>query len=112
MNASIRRPAAFALIDAPSAPMASAYLNEILFDGQHLAFTATWFLLSLNPFFAAVISEVILIDEQSLWLTSSNLFGTTSFPLPSPWIIYVTFNLLLSTILIALSINFVKRTDR
>lgn len=79
---------------------------------ENILTTATWFLLSLNPFFAAVISEVILIDEQSLWLTSSNLFGTTSFPLPSPWIIYVTFNLLLSTILIALSINFVKRTDR
>ncbi len=74
--------------------------------------TAAWFIFSINPFFAATISEIILIDEQSLWLTSSNLFGTTSFPLPSPWIIYVIFNILLSVLLITLSIYFVKRPDR
>lgn len=78
---------------------------------ENIFTTAAWFLLSLNPFFAAVLSEVILIDEQSLWLTSSNLFGTTSFPLPSPWIIYVIFNTLLTALLVFLSIRFVQRTD-
>lgn len=79
---------------------------------ENISTTLIWFLLSTNPFFAAVISEVILIEEQSLWLTSSNLFGPTSFPLPSPWIIYVVFNILLTVLLVVLSINFVKRTDR
>lgn len=78
---------------------------------ENIFTTAAWFLLSLNPFFAAVLSEVILIDEQSLWLTSSNLLGTTSFPLPSPWIIYVIFNTLLTALLVFLSIRFVQRTD-
>lgn len=78
---------------------------------ENIFTTAVWFLLSLNPFFAAVLSEVILIDEQSLWLTSSNLLGTTSFPLPSPWIIYVIFNTLLTALLVFLSIRFVQRTD-
>jgi hypothetical protein len=76
-------------------------------------FTALiWFLFSTNPFFAATMSEVILIDEQSLFMTTNNIIGSSSFPLPSPWIIYVAFYTFLTILLIGLSIYFVNRPDR
>lgn len=59
---------AFALIGATSAPVASAYLNEILFDGQHLAFTATWFLLggalALFVFAFSVVAVPLILDRD------------------------------------------------
>lgn len=79
---------------------------------ENMASTAVWFLFSTNPFFAATISEVILIDEQSLFLTTSNMIGSTTFPLPSPWIIYVVFYMILTLLMISISIFFVNRPDR
>jgi len=72
----------------------------------------TWFLFSTNPFFAAVVSEVILIDDQSLFITTSGIFGSSSIPLLSPWIIYITFYFFVTILLIVLSIYFVNRPDR
>ena len=72
----------------------------------------TWFLFSTNPFFAAVVSEVILIDNQSLFVTTSGIFGSSSIPLLSPWIIYITFYFFVTILLIVLSIYFVNRPDR
>lgn len=71
-----------------------------------------WFLFSTNPFFAAAVSEVILIDSQSLFFTTSGMFGSSSMPLPSPWIIYVVFYGFITILLIGLSIYFVNRPDR
>jgi ABC-2 type transport system permease protein len=79
---------------------------------ENIVNTAIWFLFSTNPFFAATISEVILIEDQSLFFTTSNIFGSTSFPLPSPWIIYVVFYVILTIILVAFSVFFVSRPDR
>jgi ABC-type transport system involved in multi-copper enzyme maturation permease subunit len=73
---------------------------------------AAWFLFSTNPFFAATMSEVILVDSQSLYTTSSTFFGNTSMTLPSPWIIYLAFYIVLTVILVSLSIYFVSRPDR
>ena len=60
---------AFALIGANSAPIASVYLNEILFDGQHLAFTATWFVLggalALFVYALAVVSVPMMLDRDA-----------------------------------------------
>lgn len=72
-----------------------------------------WFLISTNPLMAAIISEVILVDQQSLFITHNSVFGGSSgATLPSPWLIYVGFYLFLTLILILLSIYFVKRPDR
>jgi ABC-2 type transport system permease protein len=74
---------------------------------------AMWFLFSTNPFYAAAVSEVVLIDQQSLFFTTNNFLGSSSsFPLPSPWIIYVIFYAILTIILIGLSIYFVSRPNR
>ena len=79
---------------------------------QNIVTIAIWFLFSTNPFYAATMSEVILIDEQNLFITTNNYFGTSSIPLPSPWIIYVIFYVILTMILIGLSVYFVNRPDR
>ena len=72
-----------------------------------------WFLFSTNPFFAAAVSEAILIEDQSLFSTTSGfIWGTTSFPLPSPWMIYVVFYAVITILLIWLSVFFVGRPDR
>jgi ABC-type transport system involved in multi-copper enzyme maturation permease subunit len=72
-----------------------------------------WFLFSTNAFFAAVMSEAILIEDQSIFFTTSNgLFGYTSIPMLSPWIIYVGVHIALSILLIWFSVYFVSRPDR
>ncbi len=72
---------------------------------------AVWLLISTNPFAAAVMTEIILIDEQSLFFTKNGPFGGMHYLL-SPWIIYVVFYLVLSAILILISIRRVERPDR
>jgi ABC-2 type transport system permease protein len=69
-----------------------------------------WFTISSNPLIAAAVSEAILIDDQTLFLTTSGPFNNT-FPLLSPWIIFSLLYLGLTVIMIALSIHFVKRPD-
>jgi len=72
-----------------------------------------WVLFSTNPLFAAVMSEAILINDQSVFLTTSGfIWGTSSFPLLSPWIIYTAFYAVVSILLILLSVYFVNRPDR
>jgi ABC-type transport system involved in multi-copper enzyme maturation permease subunit len=79
---------------------------------DNIVAVAMWFLFSTNPFYAATLSEVILIDEHSLFFTTNNILGSSSIPLPSPWIIYVIFYAILTIILIGLSVYFVSRPDR
>jgi len=87
----------------------SSYPSTPLEDVLNIAM---WILFSTNPFFAATMSEVILIDEQSLFLTTNNVLGNSSLTMPSPWIIYLAFYVLLTILLIFLSIYFVNRPDR
>jgi ABC-type transport system involved in multi-copper enzyme maturation permease subunit len=72
-----------------------------------------WTLVSTNPFLAAILTEVILVEEQSLFITTNMPFGS-SFPpyFPSPWIIFTIFYLLLTLVMIVISIYRVKRPDR
>ncbi len=79
---------------------------------ENIITIAAWILFSTNPFFAAIMSETILIDDQSLYTTTNAFFGNTSLILPSPWIIYLAFYILLTILLISLSVYFVKRPDR
>lgn len=72
-----------------------------------------WLVISTNPLLAPIVTEVILIEDQSIFISTSNsLFGSSSIPLLSPWIIYVLTYSVLTLIMIALSIWFVKRPER
>lgn len=81
--------AAFALIDATSAPMVSAHLNEMLFAGEHLAFTAAWFLLggslALFVYALSVVSVPLMLDRDedviNAMLTSLHAFAANPGPL-------------------------------
>lgn len=72
-----------------------------------------WLVVSTNPLLAPIFTEVILIEDQSIFLTNTTtLFGTSGLQLLSPWIIYVFTYTLLTLIMITLSIWFVKRPER
>ena len=79
---------------------------------ENVVTVATWFLFSTNPFFAAVMSEAILINDQALFMTNNSIIGNSSLLMPSPWIIYVVFYVILTILLVALSVYFVNRPDR
>jgi len=72
-----------------------------------------WIIISTNPLLAPIFTEVILIEDQSIFISSSSsLVGLSSIPLLSPWIIYVFTYTILTIIMILLSISFVKRPER
>lgn len=71
-----------------------------------------WILFSANPMLAAILSEVLLIDAQTIFFTTSSPFNTLPFPVPSPWIPCSLFYLVAALLMVFLSIQFVKRPDR
>ena len=96
-----------------------AYIESISYNTfgsrglENILSLLLWFLISTNPLMAAVMSEVILVDQQRLFFTNRSLFGSSGLsPLPSPWLIYVGFYLFLTLVLMLLSIYYVKRPDR
>lgn len=80
---------------------------------EYMLVLVLWFLISINPLMAAVISEVILIDQQNLFYTTSSIFGSSGpAVLPSPWIIYVAVYSVLTILLILWSIHNVNKPDK
>jgi ABC-2 type transport system permease protein len=73
---------------------------------------AGWFIVSLNPLATAVVSELILIEEQSAFFISFPLANGNTFPIISPWISFVIIFSLLSVLAIWLSIRFVRRLEK
>jgi ABC-type transport system involved in multi-copper enzyme maturation permease subunit len=85
---------------------------------QAILFYAVYLLANLSPLTTAVISKIILVEESSLWyfempLTSGAAMGSTStkIPIPSGWIVYVAFYLVLSLVLLGLTVLRVKRQE-
>jgi ABC-type transport system involved in multi-copper enzyme maturation permease subunit len=72
----------------------------------------TWVLLSVNPLMAAIMSEVLLVDQQQIFFTTDPFASNSGLILPSPWIIYTLVMLFLTFIMIWWSIRAVKRPDR
>ncbi len=79
---------------------------------QKVIFTGGWLLISLNPLGAAVVSEVVLLTENSLFLFNMPLPNGGSLSLISPWIIYVIISLLASLLLLWLSVRHVRRAEK
>jgi hypothetical protein len=71
-----------------------------------------WFAIITNPIFTAVLSEILLIEEQELfiWMMPTSLKGP-DIPIISPWIGYCLFYFVLSLVLIAITTSIVKRKD-
>lgn len=71
-----------------------------------------WLLVSINPLATAIFTELILLEEQSLFLFHLPVSGAATLTLPSPWLPYVLIYLLLSVILLRLSVQRVKRAEK
>jgi ABC-type transport system involved in multi-copper enzyme maturation permease subunit len=71
-----------------------------------------WFFISTNPILAAAVSETLLIDSQTLFLTSGSPFNSLPFPVPSPWIPFLIIYSLSALVMVIMSIQFVKHPDR
>jgi ABC-type transport system involved in multi-copper enzyme maturation permease subunit len=80
--------------------------------GEVLLYALGWVVISLNPIAAAVASEIMLLEQQQAFFTTLPLSNGSLFPVLSPWISYTVFYLILSLILVAISIWFVKRVDK
>jgi ABC-type transport system involved in multi-copper enzyme maturation permease subunit len=72
----------------------------------------TWVLLSTNPLMAAIMSEVLLVDQQQLFFTTDPFSSNSGLILPAPWLIYTVIMLVLTAIMISISVRAVKRPDR
>jgi ABC-type transport system involved in multi-copper enzyme maturation permease subunit len=80
---------------------------------QNVLTIIIWLVVSTNPLLAPIFTEVILIQDQSIFLANTtSLFGTSGLYLLSPWIIYVFTYTVLTLMMITLSIWFVKRPER
>ena len=66
---------AFALIAIDTPAMASAYLSDILLNGEHLAFTLTWLLagglLALFVFAISVVAVPMMLDHDTDAVTAA-----------------------------------------
>ncbi len=72
-----------------------------------------WMVISTNPLLAPIFTEMVLIEDQSIFISSSSsIMGISNMHLLSPWIIYVITYTILTVIMILLSIWFVKRPER
>ena len=92
--------------------MLIAYTEALSYNSMLEQFTeyilgiVIWALVSTNPLMAAIISEVILVEDQNLFYTTSQMFGSSGPAfLPSPWIIYVLFYTGFTLLLIFFSIQ-------
>lgn len=74
--------------------------------------TIGYVLVAVNPASAAIASEIILIEYQSLFYTTLPLTNGWQYPIISPWIICVIVYILLSLFLVRLSTRLVARTER
>ena len=76
---------------------------------QDLLAMIIWVLTSTNSFTAAIVSEVLLISNQTIFFgkaPSGNLY------IISPWILHIALYSVLTAIMLFLSVLFVKRPDR
>jgi hypothetical protein len=71
-----------------------------------------WALVSVHPIAAAIFSEVLLIEEQSLFFTTISLGNFSNFPMISPWIPFCILYILVSLLLYLLSIVIVGRKEK
>jgi hypothetical protein len=71
-----------------------------------------WALVSINPIATAIATEVMLVEEQTVFLFNAPLSNGVNLPLISPWIPFTLFCAVLGALMILLSILAVRRSER
>ncbi len=84
-------------------------MNNPLATG--ILYTIGWFLVATNPLGAGVGTEVILLQQQSLFFTTIPLGNGWNFPVVSPWIGFVIFYLIASLVFLLASIRLIRRAE-
>lgn len=84
-------------------------LSELSTEQQSLLIYFFWNLLSTNPFTAALVSEIMLEEEQLLFMFYPSDF---SYPVFSPWILYVVFSVTMTAFMIWLIVFYMNRYER
>jgi ABC-2 type transport system permease protein len=87
-------------------------LGQLTPTMEALLIRAGWLIISVNPLATAVVTEIIFIEQRSVFMASLPLNGDTNFPILSPWIGYSLIYLLLSLLFILLSIHFTRQTEK
>ena len=120
---------AFALFPTAGMPMLLAILAPVLSLAGPMMFIEEphWLvlaaliyiggvLLAINPISTIILSEIVLIEEQTLVFFKiplpTSTGPTTDIWLISPWVIYVLFHLLIAVLGYWLSVRRVRRTER
>jgi len=89
------------------------WFTNLSLAGQAAIIVIGLLLLSLNPITAASVSELIFVEENAIFTFPFMLPNeTTEVTLISPWIPFSIFHLLLSVLLLALAVHFVRRPQR
>lgn len=79
---------------------------------ETVLFAGGWLLVCLNPSAALLASEVVLLDQQSLFLFKLPLTHGGSLTLLSPWLPNIVLSLLFSLVLLWLSIRTLRRMEQ
>lgn len=87
----------------------SNFGNSPWFEGSLLLIG--WILCAINPGLTVLVSELILTEENSLWMMSIPLSNGPNIIIPSPWIGYLLFYIFLSLFLITLGKYAVRRIE-
>jgi len=87
-------------------------INQISVVWQITLVVLGWSLVCITPLGTIVATEVILLDNNSIFFTTISLSRDVEFTLISPWIPYVLIYLSLSALLLWLSVRRVRRMDR
>ena len=79
---------------------------------QAVLLGAAWLLLSITPFGTIVASEVILLDQSSIFYATIPFPSNAEVVLPSPWLVYTPIYLLFSGLLLWLSVRRVSKLEK
>jgi ABC-type transport system involved in multi-copper enzyme maturation permease subunit len=78
---------------------------------QSLLVALAWFLISISPLATGIITEVILIEEQSAFFALLPMPRGGTFLFPSPWIGYCLLYLVFGTIFLLISVHRIKQLN-
>jgi ABC-type transport system involved in multi-copper enzyme maturation permease subunit len=106
------------VVGIPALLFVSMGFGSYLFSGSNPSTTSQisilligWLLISLNPIGTGVVTEVLLLSNQSLISYNLPLANGVNIFIISPWIIYSILYILLSLWLVVLSIYFVRKVE-
>jgi ABC-type transport system involved in multi-copper enzyme maturation permease subunit len=69
------------------------------------------FLIATNPIATAVVTEVLLVTEQTAFYWTQPISNGVSLPLLSPWAPFILFCLVAGTLMVVLSVMAVRRAE-